>query len=67
VPKNKIPSLRSVWKHHSGRIYEVDDIRNEHSTNDEYPITVCYVGANGYKWSKSITRWHETMTWLSDA
>ena len=57
-----VPKIGSAWRHAKGIEYVVDDIRNEQSTNPEYPIQVCYVGPNGHKWSKPLGKWHSRMT-----
>lgn len=61
----ELPQINSVWRHHSGRLYEVEELRNVETTNPhKYPITVCYRGANGKKWCKPLENWHTTMTFV---
>ena len=64
---DQIPKKHSLWRHHSRRLYVVVLITNEHTEHpDRYPVTVCYVGSNGRAWSKSLKRFHETMTRCAD-
>lgn len=60
------PNLYTRWKHHSGRVYTVLLITNTANTNPEYPVTVCYAGENGNTWSKTLKRFYETMTPLTN-
>jgi len=54
----------SVWRHHSGRYYEVLFLTNEHDRSD-YPRTVVYQGQNGKRWSGPLADWHRRMTFAS--
>jgi len=59
------PTEESVWRHHSGRYYQVLFLTNEHDRSD-YPRTVVYQGLeNGKKWSGPLEDWHRRMTFVS--
>jgi hypothetical protein len=62
--KIPLPSPSSAWRHHSGRLYHVILVANEHTTHpDRYPVMIVYRGAvNGFIWSKSLARFLATMT-----
>jgi len=59
-----IPGDKTFWTHHSGRVYRVIAVANVHSDDQErYPITVVYRGVTKKRvWSKSLVRFHATMT-----
>lgn len=59
------PKLESEWLHKKNQTrYMVYDITNGEAAegrNDEYPVTVCYIGENGKKWSKPLANFLEKM------
>ena len=61
--KLDLPGDKTLWTHHSGRVYRVITVSNVHSDDQErYPITVIYRGVLDKKvWSKSLARFRETM------
>lgn len=60
-----IPNRNTEWVHRKNQIrYMVFDILNDEAAegrNDEYPITVCYIGENGKKWGKPLANFLEKM------
>lgn len=63
------PKEGQVWRHHSGRIYQVLFLTNNEGDGqrDKYPVTVVYRGENGYRWSGPLSDWHRRMTLLYEA
>lgn len=57
----KLPMVSRVYEHPNGNIYRVCGFNNLESSNPEYPPMVEYVGENGNKWSKPLSKWHEKM------
>lgn len=57
-----IPKVGDYYRHHSGRVYRVVLVANDHGTNPEYPVSVAYEGENGFHWIKTIERFNQTMT-----
>lgn len=56
---------KSRWKHRNGNVYTVLFIANHASENEErYPKTVVYQGENGNIWSRPLSDWHRSMTFL---
>ena len=59
----------SVWKHTNGNLYIVLVIANEkadESRIQQYPVTVVYGGENGNVWSRPLTEWHRSMSYVGD-
>jgi hypothetical protein len=57
----------SVWRHHTGRMYRVVAVANQHSNDpDKYPIMITYVDINGRYWAKDVTRFLNSMTEAGD-
>ncbi len=46
--------IGSKWENTNGHRYQVVLIANEFSTNEKYPITVIYQGANKKVWCKTL-------------
>lgn len=69
--ENGIPRIGSPWVHKKNKIsYTVYDITNAEADpgrNEEYPITVSYIGMNGKKWSKSLANFLDRMEPSPDA
>jgi len=61
-----LPRQNSYWKHRNGNIYKVIDVTNLSDRQDQYPVTINYVGPNGKKWSKTAFDWFDKMTPLTD-
>lgn len=61
------PEEKTIWRHYNGVVYEVVAIANEHSTRDVYPPTVVYRGPNGRIWSRPLSDWHRSMTFVGRA
>lgn len=50
--------IGKVYRHHSGRTYEVIMLTNTTSNSDKYPVTVVYRNTvNGTLWSRSLADW----------
>lgn len=58
------PTLGSRWTHTNGNRYTVTGYSNDKHPSDKYPLTVHYVGDNGNHWSRPLSRWHASMTFL---
>ena len=66
--RHKEVTIGSRWQHHNGNIYTVLHIANHASDHeDRYPKTVVYQGENGNVWSRPLSDWHRSMTFLSRA
>lgn len=53
----KLPEVPSNWVHHNGAEYEVYDLLNtdaDPGREVDHPVIVCYRGANGKKWGKTL-------------
>lgn len=61
---DEIPEPKSIWRHHSGRLYHVIMIANDKSTNLDYPVTIVYRGDNGFVWAGPLADWHRRMTYV---
>lgn len=60
------PIPGSVWCHTNGNRYIVMCIANEFSERPEqYPPTVVYQGENGRIWSRPVSDWARSMTWVA--
>jgi|SRR5688500_13143144 len=74
IPPSPQPSeaapleIGSRWQHKNGNYYTVDKITNRDSTRQEdYPVTVVYHGDNGKEWSRKLSDWHRSMTFVAAA
>jgi len=59
------PRIGSIWRHKNGNLYKVLLLTNEESTKDQFPITVVYVGPNLNIWSRTLSDWSRSMTYVS--
>src|ERR1035441_1880855 len=59
------PTEGSKWTHHNGNLYVVLLLANQASTKPEYPVTVVYQGNNGNIWSRLLSDWHRSFTFLA--
>lgn len=57
-------SENSLWRHSSGRCYRVLMLTNQEADNPKYPVTVVYRGTNGRVWSRPLSDWHRSMTFI---
>lgn len=59
-----VPPVGSLWSHHNGNHYRVEEITNrETSRQDQYPTTVVYRNIfNQCPYSRKLTDWHRSMT-----
>lgn len=61
------PRPGQIWRHHSGRLYRVDSIRNTTHPSEKFPPTICYTNiANGSEWSRRLDDWHRSFTFEAD-
>lgn len=69
VRSQEEPKPGSVWQHRNGNRYEVLFLTNDSSERqDRYPRTVVYRNtANGNRYSRALSDWHRSMTWVEDA
>ena len=68
IPQQEVKT-NSVWKHTNGNLYIVLVIANEkadESRIQQYPVTVVYGGENGNVWSRPLTEWHRSMSYVGD-
>ncbi|QYW02249.1 hypothetical protein PP740_gp093 [Stenotrophomonas phage Philippe] len=59
-------TVNSLWRHYSGRCYRVLLLTNEHSENPKYEIQVVHKGTNGRIWSRPLSDWHRSMTFIEE-
>jgi len=56
-----IPAKGEVWKHHSGRLYRIDGLRNTAHVSDKFPVMVNYTQVDsGNEWSRRLDDWHRS-------
>lgn len=59
-----IPAKGEVWKHHSGRLYRVDELRNADTPTidvQRFPVEVCYTQIDtGWKFARRLDDWHRS-------
>lgn len=60
------PTKGDIWSHHNGNIYQVLLLTNEDSENPLYDIQVVYQGLNKKVWSRPLSAWHDSMTFVSE-
>lgn len=58
------PGLGSRWRHTNGNMYTVTGYSNDTAPSDKYPLTIHYMGDNGNNWSRQLSRWHGSMTFV---
>jgi hypothetical protein len=58
------PTLGSRWRHTNGNYYTVTGYSNDTAPSDKYPLTIHYQGDNGNQWSRQLSRWHDSMTFV---
>lgn len=63
--KERVPAKDEVWRHYNGILYVVEALANEYTTRDEYPATVVYRGPNRRVWSRPLSDWHRSMTYVA--
>lgn len=59
-----LPKVPSMWVHYKGNEYEVYDLLNtdaDPGREVDHPVIVCYRGANGRKWGKTLEVFLKTM------
>lgn len=63
------PKQHTVWKHHSGRLYEVLYIANDvEDPKPDYPVMVVYQNVENYTvWAGRLDDWHRRMTLVGDS
>lgn len=60
-----VPGIGSVYTHNNGNTYMVFGLGNLHAQEQnraKYPITVLYVGANGFIWAKPVDQFLKSAT-----
>lgn len=64
-----VPEPGSVWQHKSGAHYTVFAVSSQPDAGkeDDFPVTVFYVGPDGRQWPRPLKRWHGSMTLVSKA
>jgi hypothetical protein len=65
----EIPEPGSVWQHKSGTDYTVFAVSSKPDAGkeDDFPVTIFYVGPDGRQWPRPLKRWHGSMTLVSKA
>jgi len=61
---SELPKVPSKWVHYKGAEYEVYDLLNtdaDPGREVDHPVIVCYRGANGKKWGKTLDVFLNTM------
>ena len=62
----KEPKAESIWRHKNGNEYRVLLIANGDSSQaNRYPPTVVYQGSNGKVWSRAVSDWARSMTFIA--
>lgn len=66
---NRTPEPTSVWAHSSGTLYTVIAVSSKPDEGKEldFPVTVFYLGPDGRKWTRTLKRWHASMTFVAGA
>lgn len=60
-----VPDIGSVFTHNNGNTYLVFGLGNLHAqeqNREKYPITVFYIGQNGYIWAKPVEQFLKSAT-----
>lgn len=62
------PKIGSLWGHRNGNLYRVIMYTNRQpDRQDDYPTTIVYVNLNNQEpYSRKLTDWHRSMTWIKD-
>jgi hypothetical protein len=65
----EVPEPGSVWQHKSGTHYTVVAVSStpDAGKEEDFPVTVFYVGPDGRQWPRLLKRWHGSMTLVSKA
>lgn len=58
------PRTGTMWRHYNGNYYDVLALANECSDRPEYPPTVVYQGDNGKIWSRRLSDWDRSFTFV---
>lgn len=59
------PQIGSTWRHYNGNLYTVEGFTNENTERPEkYPVTILYRGENGHVWSRPLSRWIDSMSFV---
>lgn len=54
-----IPAKGEVWKHHSGRLYRIDGLRNTAHPSTKFPVRVLYTSLDdGNEYDRALSDWH---------
>lgn len=54
-----IPAKGEIWKHHSGRLYRIDGLRNTAHPSDKFPVRVLYTQIDtGEEYDRALSDWH---------
>lgn len=61
------PDVGATWQHKKGTLYTVILVteKSDAGREDEFPVTVSYVGPDGRVWPRTLPRWHAGMTFHS--
>lgn len=67
-PKEGDPISGQLWRHHSGRVYRVERVTNTAHISEKFPPMVVYVNVyNGTEWSRPLSDWHRSFTFVGFA
>lgn len=67
-PKEGDPISGQLWRHHSGRVYRVERVTNTAHLSEKFPPMVVYVNVyNGTEWSRPLSDWHRSFTFVGSA
>jgi len=59
------PKPNDIWMHSNGILYRVIMLTNMQSKKEKYPPTVVYETiSNGNVWSRPLSDWHRSMTFV---
>lgn len=63
------PAPTSVWAHTSGALYTVLMVTSapDEGKDVDFPVSVLYLGPDGRKWTRTLKRWHGSMTQVAGA
>jgi hypothetical protein len=69
APVVETPEPGSIWQHKSGTHYTVFAVSSkpDEGKEEDFPVTVFYVGPDGRQWPRPLKRWHGSMTLVSPA
>ncbi len=67
IDMEEIPEVGSVWRHNrTTMVYVVIAIANEQATRNEYPVTIVYRDTKEQVWSRPVSKWYKSMSFIGN-